>query len=111
MSTSDTRKPVLSADTIAQTAAPQAGYAALTEDLTNLLEAVVIMVDDEPLNIEVTQVHLDEVGYKKFVSTSDPLSALDLLAEQRPDVQPLDLNVSGLIGFELPSRMAGENIL
>jgi diguanylate cyclase (GGDEF)-like protein len=107
MSTSDTRKPVLSADTIAQSAAP----AALTEDLTNLLEAVVMMVDDEPLNIEVTQVHLEEAGYKKFVSTSDPLSALDLLTEQRPDVLLLDLNMPGMSGFELLSRMAGENIL
>src|SRR6187397_1031354 len=99
MSTSDTRKPVLSADTIAQSAAP----AALTEDLTNLLEAVVMMVDDEPLNIEVTQVHLEEAGYKKFVSTSDPLSALDLLTEQRPDVLLLDLNMPGMSGFELLS--------
>ena len=45
------------------------------EDLTNLVEAVVMMVDDEPLNIEVIQVHLEEAGYTKFFSTSEPTEA------------------------------------
>ncbi len=61
------------------------------DEQETLLDAVVMMVDDEPINIEVTQVYLEEAGFTKFVSTSDPQEALTLLTERRPDVLLLDL--------------------
>jgi len=76
-----------------------------------LLDAVVMMVDDEPLNIEVTQVHLEEAGYTRFVSTSEPLEAMSLLAERRPDVLLLDLMMPGISGLEILERMEAGNIL
>jgi diguanylate cyclase (GGDEF)-like protein len=76
-----------------------------------LLEALVMMVDDEPLNIEVTQIHLEEAGYTRFVSTSDPLEALGLMSEHRPDVLLLDLMMPGMSGLEILARMDGLNIL
>jgi diguanylate cyclase (GGDEF)-like protein len=81
------------------------------EDMKKLLDAVVMVVDDEPLNIEVTQIHLEEAGYTKFVSTSDPLQALPLLADRRPDVLLLDLMMPGMSGLEILARMQTENIL
>ncbi|MGH6628260.1 MAG: response regulator, partial [Burkholderiales bacterium] len=65
--------------------------AAKRDDTQTLKTAIVMIVDDEPVNIEVTQVYLEEAGYWKFVSTSDPLKALGLLASERPDVLLLDL--------------------
>ena len=35
--------------------------------------ALVMMVDDEPLTIDVTRVHLLDAGYSRFTSTTDPL--------------------------------------
>src|SRR3954468_18678509 len=70
-----------------------------------LLEALVMMVDDEPLNIEVTQIHLEEAGYTRFVSTSNPLEALDLVVEHRPDVLLLDLMMPGMSGLEILAHM------
>ena len=76
-----------------------------------LLEALVMMVDDEPLNIEVTQIHLEEAGYTRFVSTSNPLEALDLIVEHRPDVLLLDLMMPGMSGLEILAAMGDRDIL
>jgi diguanylate cyclase (GGDEF)-like protein len=76
-----------------------------------LFDAVVMMVDDEPINIEVTQVHLEEAGYTKFVSTSEPTEAVPLITERRPDVLLLDLNMPGRSGFEILAEMATKRIL
>src|SRR4051812_16344338 len=71
---------------------------ARNDEMAKLAEAVVMVVDDEPINIEVTQVHLEEAGYTKFVSTSEPLEAVPLMVERRPDVLLLDLNMPGRSG-------------
>jgi diguanylate cyclase (GGDEF)-like protein len=82
-----------------------------SEELTKLLDALVMMVDDEPINIEVTQVHLEEAGYTRFVSTSEPREALGLLTERRPDVLLLDLMMPGMTGFEILAAMQAANVL
>ncbi|MEO8164246.1 MAG: EAL domain-containing protein [Betaproteobacteria bacterium] len=81
------------------------------ESTQRLRSAIVMIVDDEPINIEVTQVYLEEAGYWKFASTSEPLEAMGLLATNRPDVLLLDLNMPGMSGFEILERMNAENIL
>jgi diguanylate cyclase (GGDEF)-like protein len=81
------------------------------EEQEKLLDAVVMMVDDEPINIEVTQVYLEEAGYTRFVSTSEPQEALALLIERRPDVLLLDLMMPKVSGFDILARMRAENIL
>src|SRR5688572_4088375 len=81
------------------------------EDLGALLDSTVMIVDDEELNIEVTQVHLEAAGYTKFVTTSEPMEALGLLAERRPDVLLLDLMMPGISGFEIMAKMREQNIL
>src|SRR2546421_5041906 len=89
----------------------RAGVRKLGSDSGNLLEAVVMMVDDEPVNIEVIQVYLEEAGYTKFLSTSEPLNAVDLLLEHRPDVLLLDLIMPEMSGFEIMAQMETENML
>ncbi len=81
------------------------------EDLNRLTHALVMMVDDEPINIEVTQVHLEEAGYSRFASTSEPREALSLIGEQRPDVLLLDLMMPGKSGFEILTEMKAAKIL
>jgi diguanylate cyclase (GGDEF)-like protein len=88
-----------------------AGDRRLNEESSHLSEAIVMMVDDEPVNIEVIQVHLEEAGYTKFISTSEPLNAVDLLVEHRPDVLLLDLMMPGMSGFDIMVKMAAENML
>lgn len=85
--------------------------AANQENTQRLKSAIVMIVDDEPINIEVTQVYLEEAGYWKFSSTSEPLEAMGLLASKRPDVLLLDLKMPKMSGFEILERMEAENIL
>jgi len=72
---------------------------------------VVMMVDDEPLNIEVLQTFLEEAGYQEFVSVTEPQKALGLLAERHPDVLLLDLVMPGMSGFEILERMRADETL
>ena len=81
------------------------------EDGKKLLDALVMMVDDEPLNIEVTQIHLEEAGYTRFISCSEPLEALRLIGEGRPDVLLLDLMMPGFSGLDILARMELDNVL
>ncbi len=81
------------------------------EDLKKLLGALVMMVDDEPIALEVTQVHLEEAGFTEFVSTSQPLDALEMLADKKPDILLLDLMMPGMDGFEILAGMESRNIL
>ena len=70
-----------------------ASTSAPSDDLSGLYEAKVMMVDDEPLNLEVTQIYLEAAGYSRFVSTDDPMKAVALVASERPD-QALDLDAA-----------------
>jgi diguanylate cyclase len=81
------------------------------DDMNRLLDAIVMMIDDEPLNVEVTQIHLEEAGYNRFVSTCRPLEALAMMRDAKPDVLLLDLMMPELSGFEILEQMECENIL
>jgi len=63
--------------------------------------AKVMLVDDDSLCLKVVQVFLQEAGYHKFVSTSEPSDALHLMEQERPDVLLLDLMMPGVSGFQV----------
>ncbi len=66
-----------------------------------LLNAKVMMVDDEPLMTELIQAYLEDEGYSHFVVTNDPRQAMALLLREQPSVLLLDLMMPHLSGFEL----------
>jgi diguanylate cyclase (GGDEF)-like protein len=74
-------------------------------------DALVMMVDDEPINLEVTQIYLEDAGYSRFVSTDDPTKTLELLEVERPDVLLLDLMMPGMSGFDILRELREQNIL
>jgi diguanylate cyclase (GGDEF)-like protein len=80
-------------------------------DLDALRQALIMLVDDEPVILQVIQTHLEDGGYTKFVTTSQGLEAIDLLEEKRPDVLLLDLMMPDMDGLQILSRMQIENIL
>jgi len=63
--------------------------------------AKIMMVDDEPLNMEVLQVHLETEGYSRFVSISDSLQAIEAIRAELPDVLLLDLVMPMVSGFDI----------
>ncbi|MEO8278352.1 MAG: EAL domain-containing protein [Ideonella sp.] len=66
-----------------------------------LLDAKVMMVDDEPLMTELVQTYLEDEGYANFVVTNDPCDAMALLRSERPRVLLLDLMMPNMSGFEV----------
>src|SRR5262245_13820782 len=66
-----------------------------------LRSSTVMMVDDDPIMLEVVQTYLEEAGYTSFVTTSEPAQAMDLFTQRRPDILLLDLMMPGVSGFDI----------
>ena len=76
-----------------------------------LLNAKVMIVDDEPLMIELVQAHLEDGGYTNFVSTSNPGEALGLMRREQPGVLLLDLMMPNVSGFEVLAAIRADREL
>lgn len=81
----------------------QSGFAA--ED------SVIMMVDDEILNIEMTQAFLEDAGYSRFVSTSDSEGAIELMRREKPHVLLLDLSMPKVGGMQILAALREDNEL
>ncbi|MFO7543375.1 MAG: EAL domain-containing protein [Thiobacillus sp.] len=79
--------------------------------MQTLRDAKVMIVDDEPIMMDVVQAFLEDAGYANFLTTDDSSQALDLMLKQRPDVVLLDLFMPGKSGFELLAQIRSEPIL
>ena len=76
-----------------------------------LLDAKVMMVDDEPLMTDLIQAHLEDEGYANFVVTNDPRQAIELLKREKPSVLLLDLMMPQVSGFDLLKAMRADREL
>jgi diguanylate cyclase (GGDEF)-like protein len=79
--------------------------------LNVLNDATVMIVDDEPIMIDVVQAFLEEAGYTRFITTEDSTMALDMLQKQRPDIVLMDLIMPGKTGFELLAEIRADEAL
>jgi len=73
----------------------------LQEECEQLLNATIVMVDDEPITMEVVKVFLEEAGYRNFVLIDKSSEAMAALEHQRPDLLLLDLNMPQVSGFDI----------
>ncbi|GAC1531895.1 MAG: hypothetical protein NVS2B4_11510 [Ramlibacter sp.] len=79
--------------------------------VTGLSDALIMMVDDETLNIEMTQAFLVEAGYRQFVHTDQPETALAMMANQLPAVLLLDLSMPKVSGLDILQAMRSHLVL
>ena len=72
--------------------------------------AKILIVDDEPLNIEVMSGTLEELGDILFASSGE--EAIELAARENPDIIILDVMMPKLSGFDVCKqlRSAGHDI-
>ena len=61
--------------------------------------ARLLVIDDEPANLQLMQRVLARAGYQEVTCTEDPHDALARLDELAPDLVLLDLQMPGLDGF------------
>jgi diguanylate cyclase (GGDEF)-like protein len=63
--------------------------------------SLVMMIDDEPLNLDMVQALLEDVGFSRFLGVADPRQALALIESHRPDVILLDILMPEVDGFTI----------
>jgi diguanylate cyclase (GGDEF)-like protein len=76
---------------------------AFDERNQGLKDAKIMIVDDEPINIDVVQAFLEEEKYHNFITVDDSTQAMKLLEETRPDLLLLDLMMPEVSGFDILS--------
>jgi diguanylate cyclase (GGDEF)-like protein len=81
------------------------------QSVAGLSRALIMMVDDEILNIEMTQAFLMEAGYRQFVQTDQPEGALAMMRKEMPAVLLLDLSMPRVSGLEILAAMRDDAVL
>jgi diguanylate cyclase (GGDEF)-like protein len=76
-----------------------------------LSEALIMMVDDEMLNIEMTQAFLADAGYRHFVNTDEPERAVPMMRKEQPGVLLLDLSMPKVSGLDILAAMREDAVL
>lgn len=76
-----------------------------------MASAKVMMVDDEPINMQVLQLHLAAEGYDRFIIVSDSTKAMGILRAERPSVLLLDLKMPEVSGFDILQMVRADNDL
>ncbi len=71
---------------------------AITEDI---LDAKILIVDDQPANVQLLTRLLAEAGYTSVSSTMNPAEVVELHARDDHDLILLDLQMPGKDGFEV----------
>jgi diguanylate cyclase (GGDEF)-like protein len=82
----------------------------MTGNLASALqaEALVMMVEDDPLVVELIRRVLARGGYRRFVYTTEAAEAVELMQRQRPDVVLLDVHMPHVSGIEILRRMRAD---
>src|SRR4029077_11695781 len=66
--------------------------------------ATILIVDDEPLNIDLLEQELADAGYRTHAVASGE-AALDAAAREKPDLILLDVMMGGIDGYETCRRL------
>ncbi len=66
-----------------------------------LKQATIMMVDDEPIMLDIVSALLEEKGYRNFIKVEHSSKAIVRLLNAKPDILLLDLDMPELDGFEV----------
>jgi putative two-component system response regulator len=69
--------------------------------MTTLTEMPVLVVDDNPANVQLLEQVLARAGFTSVVSTCEPAAVPALCEQHDPDLVMLDLHMPGLSGYEV----------
>ena len=70
-------------------------------NLSDILRAGILVVDDQEANVRLLEKMLKEAGYTSITSTTDPDQVCELYHKNRYDLILLDLQMPGMDGFQV----------
>lgn len=83
-----------------------------TQDLYIKLEdARIMMIDDEPVLMDILEVFLEERGYSNFSKVEDSREAIDVMLAEPPDILLLDLKMPYVDGIQILQEVRSNRIL
>ncbi len=71
------------------------------------MSAKILIVDDEPFNVDLLEQELEDQGYETCMAINGP-EALAALDKERPDIVLLDWMMPGMSGIEVLKKMRDE---
>ncbi len=74
-------------------------------------QAIIMVIDDEPINIKVVQKYLKIAGYENFIAISDPTKALDTITKEHPDIVLLDIMMPEVDGLQILQEIRNDEQL
>ena len=95
--------PKLTGSAIEKIAAADNSFS--TQSAFEAIDSIIMIVDDEILNIEMTQAFLEEAGYSHFISTHESEHAVDMIRRDPPHVLLLDLSMPKVSGLEILAEL------
>ncbi len=75
----------------------------MNEQYEKLTNSTIMMVDDEPITMELLQAFLEEEGYSNFYLEENSEKAIESLENVAPDILLLDLVMPKVSGFDILS--------
>jgi PAS domain S-box-containing protein len=73
----------------------------MTISETDIRNSRILVVDDQPVNVELLEQMLKHEGYTRVTSTTNPCEVCALYGENHYDLILLDLKMPGMDGFEV----------
>src|SRR5581483_3865303 len=86
---------------------PKDNPAANPNNESFLPQSTVLIVDDNPQNVELLQAFLETLPVK-IVTASDGIEALDKVAEHKPDLILLDIMMPRMSGFQVCRKLKSD---
>lgn len=76
-----------------------------------LKEAKIMIVDNESINSEVIQIHLESTGYKNIICSSAPKQAVELIKAEQPDLVLVAMMMPEVSGVDILEVMQAQDQL
>lgn len=71
------------------------------------MTATILIVDDDYMNREILQAHMDNAGYNVLTANSGA-AALEVIQRQLPDLILMDVRMPGMTGYEVCAHLKSQ---
>lgn len=75
------------------------------EGRSDLSDRTVLIVDDNPQNLELLEVYMEDLPDVRVVTATNGVEAMAKVAEESPDLILLDIMMPKMSGFEVCSKL------